>query len=59
MTTKFELTEKTVRLSDKIVLYRIKLLEDCRWGKKGDLGGFIEKKENISGNACISGNTCI
>ena len=29
-----------------ITLYRVELTMDCQWGKKGDLGGWIEKKSN-------------
>ena len=55
------------------VLYRIKALKDFNDVKKGDLGGYIEKEDNLShedncwisgdakvfGNAQVSGNACV
>lgn len=37
-------------------LKRIRLAVDCQRGKKGDLGGWIEKAENLIGNAWVSGD---
>ena len=44
---KFELTEETIEWDDH-TLYRIKALKDFGNIKKGDLGGFIEKEDNLS-----------
>lgn len=54
---KFELTSETIKFSGK-TLFRIKALVDFGGVKSGDLGGFIEKEENLSmyGNAWIFGN---
>ena len=47
MNKKYELTDETINLNGKI-LYRIKALRDFSDVKKGDLGGFIEKEDNLS-----------
>ena len=44
---KYELTNETIKLKDK-VLYRIKALKDFSTIKSGDLGGWIEKEDNLS-----------
>jgi len=36
--------------------YRIELTEDCKWGKKGNLGGFIESTANLIEDAWVSEN---
>jgi len=45
---KYELTNETFVLSNKTTLRRIKALRDFGDVKKGDLGGWIEKEENLS-----------
>lgn len=39
-------------------LYRIQALKDFNWVKSGDIGGYLEKKSNLSqsDNAWVSGN---
>jgi hypothetical protein len=51
----YELTDKTIQHNGK-TLYRIKALVDMplHGVKTGDLGGFIEKYENLQGNAWVS-----
>ena len=44
---KYELTDETTEI-DGHTLHRIKALRDFGKVKKGDLGGFIEKEENLS-----------
>jgi carbonic anhydrase/acetyltransferase-like protein (isoleucine patch superfamily) len=44
----FKLTEETKQIGS-ITLYRIELTEDCKWGKVGDKGGWVEKQENLNG----------
>ena len=72
---KYELTNETKTLADGTVLHRIRALRDIpRHGvKAGDLGGFIEKGNNlsqdgdawisddarVSGNACVFGYACV
>ena len=46
---KFELTSETINYNGRI-LFRIKSLIDFADVKAGDLGGFIEKEENLSTN---------
>ena len=68
MNKKYELTEESRTLSDGTVLHRIRALSDFTIYdgidvSKGDLGGFIEREENLSrdgtswvyGNAWVSG----
>lgn len=60
---KYELTKETVTISKK-TLYRIRAVRDFGSVKTGDLGGYIEKEENlshfddawVSGNGKVSGN---
>lgn len=64
---KYELTKETKTLADGTVLHRIRALRDIsRYGvKAGDLGGWVEKEDNlsqecdawVSGNAEVSGNS--
>ena len=51
---KYELTNNTIT-QDGVNLYQIRALKDFANVKKGDLGGYIEKKDNLSqlGNAWI------
>lgn len=51
--TRYEFTGETKQLGD-VTLNRIRLTEDCRWGKAGDLGGWIEKPENLKGDAWVA-----
>ena len=44
---KYELTDEMIKI-DKHFLHRIRALKDFGDVKKGDLGGFIEKEENLS-----------
>ena len=37
-------------------LFRIEAGFDCKWAKKGEIGGWVEKLENVSGNAWVSGD---
>lgn len=45
---KFELTEDKKEIADGITVYRIRALTDFSNVKVGDLGGFVEKEENLS-----------
>ena len=53
----YELTDETIKYDGR-TLYRIKALVDIPYHgvKAGDLGGFIEKVENLQGDAWVSGN---
>ena len=66
MNKKYVLTNETIKINDK-TLYRIKAIKDFDNVKAGDLGGFIEKEENLSGygnawvydNAKVFGNAWV
>ena len=45
----FELTTESKVNFSGITLFRVKLTTDCKWGKAGDLGGWVEKESNIRG----------
>lgn len=51
----FELTDETIEVAGN-TLHRIRCTRDCKWAKTGDLGGFIEKEYNLSGDAWVAGN---
>ena len=54
----FELTSETkTHLGRK--LFRIKCTVDCKWANKGDLGGWVEKEDNLSDSAWVSGNALV
>lgn len=55
---KFELDKSSKISVDGITLYRIRALKNFGVVKKGDLGGYVEKEENLSqkGNAWIFDN---
>ena len=54
---KFELTMDSIK-ENGTALYRIKALIDFVDVKAGDLGGYVEKEENLSqsGNSWVYGN---
>jgi len=52
----FKLTSNTKTNDFGVTLHQIELTIDCKWGKAGDLGGWIEKDENLSGDAWVYGD---
>lgn len=58
MVKKFELTEKYVVNEFGTKLYQIKCTKTFEYAKEGELGGFIEKEENLSqeGDAWVCGD---
>ncbi len=57
---KYELTNECITFTGR-KLYRIKALVDFGDVNAGDLGGFVEKEDNLShdGNAWVSGDACV
>lgn len=57
---KYELTNESVEI-EGVTVYRIKALKDFADVKKGDLGGFVEKENNLSheGNCWVHGNAVV
>ena len=57
---KFELTKEKKEFYGR-TLFCIKALVDGHFFKKGELGGFVEKEENLSheGNAWVSGDAMV
>ena len=51
----YKLTEETKTIGS-ITLHRIELIKDCRWGSKGDKGGWIQKEINLQQGAWVYGN---
>ena len=60
---KYQFTDKVKLSEDGLVLHQIKSLVDIYYHgvRKGDLGGFIEKEENLShdGDAWVAGNAVV
>ncbi len=58
MEKKFELTENYVVNEFGTKLYQIKCTKTFKYAKEGELGGYIEKEENLSqeGDAWVSDN---
>lgn len=57
-TLHYELTDETTALADGTILYRIRATRDLPHHivKAGDLGGFIQSTDNLSGEAWVSDN---
>ncbi len=55
---KYEILENDYKRIDNKKLYRIRALKDFGDVQKGELGGYLEKVDNLSqfGNAWIYGN---
>lgn len=52
----FELTDKFIINAFGIKLLQIKCTRKIKHADVGDLGGYIEKEDNLSGDAWVSGN---
>lgn len=57
MNRKYEFTDETVTINERI-LHRIRSVKNFEYVTVGELGGFVEKEENLShdGNAWVYGN---
>lgn len=57
---KYELTDDTITVGGRI-LHRIKALKSFSDVEEGDLGGYVEKEDNLdhSGEAWVSGNAWV
>jgi carbonic anhydrase/acetyltransferase-like protein (isoleucine patch superfamily) len=60
MNKKYEFTDETITIKGH-VLHRIKAVIDFDFVRAGNLGGFIEKEENLShfGGSWIDGDACV
>ncbi|WP_418811407.1 hypothetical protein, partial [Paraprevotella xylaniphila] len=58
MEKKFELTGNFVINAFGIKLFQIKCTKSFKYANKGDLGGYVEKEDNLSqsGDAWVSGD---
>lgn len=61
MEKKFELTENYVVNEFGTKLYQIKCTKTFKYAKEGEIGGFIEKEENLSqeGDAWVAGDAWV
>ena len=61
MEKKFELTDKFVFNTFGIKLFQIKCTKSFKYAKEGDLGGYVEKDENLDqeSNAWVSGDAWV
>ena len=61
MEKKFELTDKFVINAFGIGLFQIKCTKSFKYANEGDLGGYVEKEDNLSqsGDAWVSGDADI
>ena len=57
-TKHYKLTDET-KTYGGLTLYRIELTKDCKWGKSGDVGGWVEKQDNLIGDAWVSGDAMV
>lgn len=58
---KYKLRTDLVKIHNLTTLYRIEALKDLRYVKKGDLGGWVEKEDNLSqeGNCWVFNEACV
>lgn len=58
MEKKFILTDKFIINAFGVKLFQIKCTKSFRYANEGDLGGYVEKEDNLNqyGNAWVSGN---
>lgn len=54
----FELTNNT-KVINNVKLHQIRATRDSFYSKKGELGGYVEKLENLSGKAWIERNAVV
>lgn len=67
MEKKFELTDNFIINAFGVKLFQIKCTKSFKYAKEGDLGGYVEKDENldqesdawVSGNARVAGNAWV
>ena len=52
----FKLTDESIVLPSGVRLYRIECTKKIKWADVGDKGGFVEKGDNLSDDAWVSGN---
>ena len=52
----FELTNKFIINAFGVKLFQIKCTRRIKYAEVGDLGGYIEKEDNLSGDAWVSGD---
>jgi len=52
----FKLTSEFVVNAFGVKLFRIEATIDSKYAEAGEKGGFVEKEDNLSGNAWVSGN---
>ena len=55
----FKLTSETKVNIFGVTLYRLELTIDCKWGKKGEKGGWVESENLKNGNARVSGDAWV
>ena len=58
MEKKFTLTDKFIINAFGVKLFQIKCIKSFKYANEGDLGGYVEKEDNLSqsGNAWVSGD---
>lgn len=58
MEKKFELTDNFIINAFGVKLFQIKCTKSFKYAKEGDLGGYVEKDENLDqeSDAWVSGN---
>ena len=50
----FEFVKNDTITVEGHILHRIRCTRDCKWAKKGELGGYIEEFENLCDDAWVS-----
>lgn len=52
----WKLTNDFIVSENGVKLFQLELIVDCKWGTAGAKGGYIEKEDNLFGDAWVSGN---
>lgn len=55
----FELTDEVKTLPDGTILHRIRATRDSKWAKEGELGGWVEKMDNLRDSAVVRGSAVV
>lgn len=55
----WKLTDETKEQRCGTILRRLEIIKDCRYGKAGTKGGWIEKESNLSGNAWVHNDAMV
>lgn len=54
----YKLTDNKIVFNGE-TLYQIECVKDCKWAKKGELGGYIASYDNLEDGGWVAGDACV